>query len=828
MKALTLHIVTAAFFLLGTVSCSQPPSAASNASIPAEYTISKEKLLDKIKGGWAGQTIGCTYGGPTEFKYNGTMIQDYVPIVWPDGYIKWWYENVPGLYDDVYMDLTFVDVFDRLGLDAPVDSFAVAFATAGYTLWHANQSARYNILQGIMPPASGHWLNNPHADDLDYQIEADYAGLMAPGMPNTASEISDKIGHIMNYGDGWYGGVYVGAMYALAFVSDDIPFIVTEALKTIPEQSIYYKCMSDVIRWHQEYPDDWKRTWFECEKKWSSDIGCPDGVFVPFNIDAVINSAYILIGLLYGEGDFYKTLDISTRCGQDSDCNPASAGGILGTILGYSRIPDYWMKNLKEVEDMDFAYTTISLNKTYRMGFDQALKVIERNGGKVSGDEVTIKCQQPVPVRYEKAFEGMYPTEKVMVNKLITEVNELAFDGTGVVFKGYVNAKDEAYVAKVEMYLDGQLVEIANLPASYTTRRNDLFWKYQLPKGKHLATFKWLNPQKDASIHFTETLIYSDAPKSEPQAEAPQPVNLILDTDLGPDYDDVGAMAVLHALADSGQVNILATVSSNRDERVVPCIEVINTYFGRPDIPVGAPKCESGVTLTAGHKTKWTDVLPAKYAHHTEKSSDAPDAVNIYRKVLSGQRDNSVVVCTIGFFSNLRDLLNSGGDKYSPLTGKELVAKKVKRLVSMAGLFPEGKEFNVYCDAPASKVVAAEWPNEIIFSGFEIGEKILTGKRLVGMNVENSPVKEAYALCFAEGDPDGRMSWDHTAVLVAVKGYEPYYTVERGVFRVVDNEGTNSWTADGNGKHLKLIQKMPPAEMAALLENYMMHQPSNK
>mgnify|MGYP003372120165 FL=1 len=125
-----------------------------------------------------------------------------------------------------------------------------------------------------MPPASGHWLNNPHADDLDYQIEADYAGLMSPGMPNTASEISDKIGHIMNYGDGWYGGVYVGAMYSLSFISDDIEFIVTEALKTIPEQSTYYKCMSDVIRWHKEYPDDWKRTWFECEKKWSSDIGC--------------------------------------------------------------------------------------------------------------------------------------------------------------------------------------------------------------------------------------------------------------------------------------------------------------------------------------------------------------------------------------------------------------------------------------------------------------------------------------------------------------------------------------------------------------------------
>lgn len=513
MKKLFLLLIVF-LFMLGNSSCSKNASTQKQAIVPSEFQISKERLLDKIKGGWAGQTIGCSYGGPTEFRYNGTMIQDYTPIPWPDNYIKWWYDNFPGLYDDVYMDLTFVEVFDRLGLDAPVDSFAMAFATAGYTLWHANQSARYNILQGIMPPASGHWLNNPHADDIDYQIEADYAGLMSPGMPNTASEISDKIGHIMNYGDGWYGGVYVGAMYTLAFVSDDIEFIVSEALKTIPEESSYYQCMSDVIRWHKEYPDDWKQTWFECEKKWSSDIGCPDGVFVPLNIDALINSAYILIGLLYGDGDFYKTLDISTRCGQDSDCNPASAGGILGTILGYSGIPEYWMKNLREVEDVNFAYTDISLNRVYQMSYNQALQVIERNGGKLEVDELTIKCQQPVSVRYEKAFEGLFPVEKAAVNKSVTNIDELSFDGTGVVFKGGVNAADKEYVAKAEMYIDNELIETANLPASYLTRRNDLFWNYQLPKGKHTATFKWLNPKENVSIHFSEMVIYSDSPKA--------------------------------------------------------------------------------------------------------------------------------------------------------------------------------------------------------------------------------------------------------------------------------------------------------------------------
>ena len=281
-----------------------------------------------------------------------------------------------------------------------------------------------------------------------------------------------------------------------------------------------------------------------------------------------------------------------------------------------------------------------------------------------------------------------------------------------------------------------------------------------------------------------------------PEETTVQPVNLILDTDLGPDYDDVGAMALMHALADSGQVNILAAVSSNKDEHVVPCIEVLNTYFNRPDIPVGAPKSEGGVSLTTWHKTKWTEELPARYPHKTAKTSDASDAVKVYRRILSTQPDSSVVVCTIGFFTNLKDLLLSGGDEYSPLSGCDLVAKKVKRVVSMAGLFPEGKEFNVYCDTPASRVVAERWPTEIIFSGFEIGNMIFTGKKLVQMDVEDSPVKDAYSLCFAEGDPNGRMSWDLTAVLVAVKGYEPYYNVERGTFRVVNDEGANSWTQD--------------------------------
>lgn len=489
----------------------------TDAQYNKSVTLTKDQLKDKIKGGWAGQTIGVTFGGPMEFKYNGTIINDYQPVPWYDGYLKKCMEQNPGLYDDLYMDLTFVEVFEREGLDAPVTSHAKAYANAGYALWHANQVGRYNILHGIMPPQSGHWENNPHADCIDYQIECDFAGLMSPGMPNTAAQISDKIGHIMNYGDGYYGGVFLGACYTLAFVSKDINYIIEESLKTIPRQSNYYKCIADVIKWHKMYPNDWKKTWYEIQNKWSEDIGCPDGVFAPFNIDATINSAYVVLGLLYGKGDFTKTMEITTRCGQDADCNPSSAGGILGTMLGYSSIPAYWKMGLKEAENIDFKYTTTSLNKVYEIGFKHALQNIERNGGKISNNSVKIALQTPEAVKFEKSFDGTYPVDKQYVYKSLNDEYAFDFEGTGYVVKGETAkwASESPYVLKMEVYVDGKVQEIAELPTAFTTRRHELCWNYKLPKGKHNVKLKLLNPDKEHDCRITDILIYSDKPDSE-------------------------------------------------------------------------------------------------------------------------------------------------------------------------------------------------------------------------------------------------------------------------------------------------------------------------
>jgi inosine-uridine nucleoside N-ribohydrolase len=310
------------------------------------------------------------------------------------------------------------------------------------------------------------------------------------------------------------------------------------------------------------------------------------------------------------------------------------------------------------------------------------------------------------------------------------------------------------------------------------------------------------------------------------KSETTLPVKIIFDTDLGPDYDDVGALAFLHAMADSGKIEILATVSSNKHELVAPSIEVINTYFGRPDLPVGAPKTE-GVNL--GSNQHWADSIVAKYPHKIASTSEAADAVEIYRKTLSNQPDNSVTIVTVGFLTNLNNLLKSQPDQISPLKGIELVSKKVKLLVSMAGKFPEGKEFNVHMDSAAAKYVYENWPGKVIFTGFEIGWEIRTGLRLMNSPAQNSPVKDVFRISIpmSSEDKDGRMSWDETAALIGVYGTEGFFDTVRGKI-IVNQDGSNSWENDPNGKQYYVKQKMPVPQISRFIEDRMMHLPMTK
>lgn len=523
MKYTTIY--PALLVLFFTFACKNEVSIELESFADGQLiALEKSVLKDKIMGGWAGQVIGCTYGGPTEFQWNGTMIGDHVHIPWDEHQMLWYYENSPGLYDDVYMDLTFVQVFEEHGLDAPAELHALAFANAAYPLWHANQAARYNILNGIMPPASGHWKNNPHADDIDFQIEADFAGLMSPGMINASSEISDRIGHIMNYGDGWYGGVFVAAMYTQAFVSNDMQFVIREALKTLPQQSRYYQTIADVLAWYEMYPDDWKKNWFEIQNKWSAEKGCPDGVFRAFNIDASINGAYIVLGLLYGEGDFGKTVDISTRAGLDSDCNPSNAAGILGTMMGYSNIPDYWKQGLDKVEGMKFKYTDMSLLDVYEIGYNHAVQMIERNGGNISGDKVEIKYQKVNTVPFEESFVGLYPVERIsrrfdgQPNHISSSNREYVnnFRGSAIVVAGNVSltgtriANYDTYKVLLDVFIDGELAETVSLPVKWEHRKHEIYWNYDLDEKEHEIKLVARELKEGLRVNVTALVVYSN------------------------------------------------------------------------------------------------------------------------------------------------------------------------------------------------------------------------------------------------------------------------------------------------------------------------------
>lgn len=310
---------------------------------------------------------------------------------------------------------------------------------------------------------------------------------------------------------------------------------------------------------------------------------------------------------------------------------------------------------------------------------------------------------------------------------------------------------------------------------------------------------------------------------NQPEKRNDQPVKIIFDTDLGPDYDDVGALAFLHAMADSGKAEILATVSSNKHELVAPSINLINIYFGRENLPIGAPKTE-GVNL--GSNQHWADSIVALYLHSINTTSEVPDAVEIYRRILTSQPDTSVTIVTVGFLTNLSNLLKSGPDSISPLTGMELVTRKVKIFVSMAGRFPEGSEFNVHMDSTASMYVFENWPGKIIFTGFEIGAQIFTGIKLINSDIENSPVKDVFRISIplAEEDKNGRMSWDETAVLIGVYGTEGFFDTARGKI-IVNEDGSNTWENNETGNHYYVKMKMPVPEISSFIEERMMHQP---
>ena len=504
-------------------------TSCSNQKPIDTRTISTETLKDKIAGGWAGKMIGVTYGAPTEFKAQGKTFDDS---------IKWKPSDVKGSIwqDDIYVQLTFLMTMDQYGIDAPAKKFQELFAKAGYMLWHANVQARKNYYDSIFPPQSGHPDYNLHADDIDFQIEADYIGFMCPGMPATANQIADKIGHIMNYGDGVYGGVFVAALYSEAYFDNDISKIIDKALLSIPAESDYARIVDDVILLHQHYPADWRAAWAELEAKWGKVQIC--GAGTSFNIDAKLNGAFIVMGLLYGDGDPAKTMEISTRCGQDSDCNPSNAMAVLGVIKGLSGLPAEYQAAVNAIGDSIFVNTSYSFNKAVDKTLAYAQKLAVQNGGESTSEELKIKVQQPQPMALEVAFPKLVFDKKVSVfdsegwkvkgkwksfgnNQAKysgTSGDEISFDfeGTGVSLVGNW-LKDGG---KADVYVDGQFKRTIDCYFNFAKQEHwnmNLYHITNLQEGKHTIKLVVKGEKRAessaANVYVSEAVVFKTADK---------------------------------------------------------------------------------------------------------------------------------------------------------------------------------------------------------------------------------------------------------------------------------------------------------------------------
>ena len=513
----------------------------SGAAEPEYRQISLAELEDKVAGGWAGQMIGVSFGGPTEFRHRESII--------PEGELPEWDPATVAdaiRQDDLYVDMTFAQVLDDKGLDATTEDFGAMFKDAKYHLWHANLAARRALKRGVPATLSGTPKYNAHANDIDFQIEADFVGLMTPGLPQASNDLCFRAGRVMNHGDGIYGGMFVSCMYAAAFFESDPRALVEAGLACLPPQSPYAMLISDVLEWSEQHSDDWIKVWNLVEEKWNRREPCPEGAANEFNIDAKINGAYIALGMLYGEGDFEKTMRISTRCGQDSDCNPASAVGVLGVSLGLEGIPDKFKSGIEGIADEKFSYTNYSFRTIVDSTVKRAVAMAERHGGRVEGERLLVKAQEAVPAAFETWDDYGSPVERIPVtdkrwswrgdwertesrwgprHTVLTSGDQgaeatIEFEGTGAIISGFYLPTG----GKAEIHLDGELDRTVDVyPDEDRPKGWESVWHdYGLEDGKHSLRIVVLGePYGDSAgtdIALTHLVVFQKQNANSPQA----------------------------------------------------------------------------------------------------------------------------------------------------------------------------------------------------------------------------------------------------------------------------------------------------------------------
>ena len=310
-----------------------------------------------------------------------------------------------------------------------------------------------------------------------------------------------------------------------------------------------------------------------------------------------------------------------------------------------------------------------------------------------------------------------------------------------------------------------------------------------------------------------------------PLHAAPLPV--IFDTDMDSDVDDAAALCQLHVMADKGEVELLAVMISGRNEWSGPCADAINTFYGRPDIPIGLASGPRAILQQSLYARQVAEAFPQDFA----RQADKPKAVPLYRQILSRQPERSVTITTVGDLTNLAALQDSKPDEHSPLDGKSLVTAKVAHYVCMGSRYPAETDpgtarwGNFRTDPQSAREVVASWPTMITFTGGgRFAESMAIGRKITALDPKVWPVSLAYRSYFGKNfEGKVRHTADSLAVLVAVRGFAPYFKVVEEGHNEIDEVGRNAWKAEPDAANQRYTSELVnPADaptIAALLED---------
>jgi len=297
-------------------------------------------------------------------------------------------------------------------------------------------------------------------------------------------------------------------------------------------------------------------------------------------------------------------------------------------------------------------------------------------------------------------------------------------------------------------------------------------------------------------------------------------IPIIFETDMGNDIDDALALDMLYKYADMGLVHLLG-VSTNKDSPYsIEFLDLMNTWYGYPHLPMGkitkGADCENDATNFAKATCLYQENGKSPFKRTHKDYGKITEAPLFYRELLAKQPDNSVVVVSVGFSTNIARLLDTQPDKFSPLTGKELVAQKVKLLSMMAGHSTDTafREYNVVKDISAAQKIFREWQTPIVISPFEVGLSILFPATAIENNLAFAtphPLKIAYESYLQM--PYDRPTWDLTSVLYAVEGTKNYFNISEWGRMDADDEAHTRFYPDEKGRHAYLSVSKEQAEI---------------